>query len=294
MFQSHHWWEIFWGAVLGIACLLLGLWLRGLGTHGAGGGGSRGEADLRARLTEREGELAACRARGADRDAELDRLRRQLETHQSELATLKGQGFAGAIPELAEPPALKTPSPSRATPPAPAAAEPVVTDAGDDDLEEIYGVGPKLAQRLRAAGVTTFREIAEWKDADIDAFDARLPEFKGRIRKENWAASARECYERKYGPLSAGEPEPPPAPAERSGPVATEPDDLVAIYGVGPKLARLLNDQGVTTFRQVARWTPGDVARFSALLPDFKDRIEQEGWIASAASEHEKKYGDAP
>ena len=69
----------------------------------------------------------------------------------------------------------------------------------DDDLEAIHGVGPKLATLLRANGVRTFREIAAWGDAEIDAFSEQLPDFTERIREERWVESAREQHERKYG-----------------------------------------------------------------------------------------------
>ena len=69
----------------------------------------------------------------------------------------------------------------------------------DDDLEAIHGVGPKLANLLRANGVRTFRQIAAWGDAEIDAFSEHLPDFPDRIREEGWVESAREQHERKYG-----------------------------------------------------------------------------------------------
>lgn len=68
-----------------------------------------------------------------------------------------------------------------------------------DNLEEIYGVGPKLATLLHGLGITRFKQIAQWSDADIDRVDAHLAEFQGRIRRENWVQSARECHFKKYG-----------------------------------------------------------------------------------------------
>ena len=69
----------------------------------------------------------------------------------------------------------------------------------DDDLEAIHGVGPKLATLLRANGVRTFRAIAAWSEAEIEAFSEHLPDFPDRIREEGWVESAREQHERKYG-----------------------------------------------------------------------------------------------
>ena len=57
-----------------------------------------------------------------------------------------------------------------------------------DDLTRIKGLGPKLQALLPTLGVTTFAQIASWDDAGIDAIDAQLGVFQGRIRKDNWVA----------------------------------------------------------------------------------------------------------
>jgi predicted flap endonuclease-1-like 5' DNA nuclease len=68
-----------------------------------------------------------------------------------------------------------------------------------DDLQRIYGVGPVLARMLNRLGINTFREIASWTEEDIDRIDAKLEHFRGRIRRENWVASAKEEHFKKYG-----------------------------------------------------------------------------------------------
>ncbi|MGJ8624432.1 MAG: 50S ribosomal protein L21 [Yoonia sp.] len=59
-------------------------------------------------------------------------------------------------------------------------------------------------------------------------------------------------------------------------------DDLKTLSGVGPALEKKLHEAGVTTFAQIAAWTPEDVAAMDEKL-SFKGRIEREGWIAQAA-----------
>ena len=68
-----------------------------------------------------------------------------------------------------------------------------------DDLKLIVGVGPMLERMLQQLGVTTYRQIARWSERDIDEYDAKLPEFPGRIRRDGWVTQARELHQSKYG-----------------------------------------------------------------------------------------------
>ena len=72
---------------------------------------------------------------------------------------------------------------------------------------------------------------------------------------------------------------------------AAGPDDLKLIVGVGPVLERMLHNLGVTTFRQIARWTERDIAEFDAKLPEFPGRIQRDQWVTQARALHESKYG---
>ena len=68
-----------------------------------------------------------------------------------------------------------------------------------DDLKLIVGIGPVLERMLHQLGITTYRQIARWTERDIDEFDARLPEFPGRIRRDTWVTQARELHHAKFG-----------------------------------------------------------------------------------------------
>ncbi|MBE0454592.1 MAG: 50S ribosomal protein L21 [Roseovarius sp.] len=66
--------------------------------------------------------------------------------------------------------------------------------------------------------------------------------------------------------------------------ISAEPaggDDLKRLSGVGPALEKKLLASGVTSFAQIAAWTPEDVAAFDEKL-NFKGRIAREGWIEQA------------
>jgi len=69
--------------------------------------------------------------------------------------------------------------------------------------------------------------------------------------------------------------------AEAAPAAAAGADDLKKLSGVGPALEKKLLAAGVTTFAQIAAWSPEDVAAIDEQL-SFKGRIEREGWIEQA------------
>ncbi len=60
-----------------------------------------------------------------------------------------------------------------------------------------------------------------------------------------------------------------------------EPDDLQQISGIGPGIERTLHQLGIFHFRQIAAFTPENVAWVNQRLR-FKGRIEREDWIGQA------------
>ena len=78
---------------------------------------------------------------------------------------------------------------------APAAEKPAKAKAaaveGADDLSKISGVGPVIVGKLHGEGITTFAQIAEWTEADVEAIEEKLS-FKGRVGREDWIAQAKE------------------------------------------------------------------------------------------------------
>jgi predicted flap endonuclease-1-like 5' DNA nuclease len=71
-------------------------------------------------------------------------------------------------------------------------------------------------------------------------------------------------------------------------------DDLVRIRGIGPKIAGLLTELGITSYRQIARLTPDEAAIVNEALGIFPGRIERDHWIASARHVHREVYGVEP
>ncbi len=59
-------------------------------------------------------------------------------------------------------------------------------------------------------------------------------------------------------------------------------DNLRQLKGVGPKLAGLLTELGVTSFTQIATWSDDDIRKIDAQLGTFKGRIERDNWVEQA------------
>ncbi len=54
------------------------------------------------------------------------------------------------------------------------------------------------------------------------------------------------------------------------------PDDLVRLKGVGPKLAAILYERGITRFDQIAKLSPGQIEALDASLGAFRGRFERD------------------
>lgn len=87
--------------------------------------------------------------------------------------------------------AAAKPAKKAAAKPAKKAAAKPAAKAGADDLKKLKGVGPKLEEKLHAAGVTTFAQIAAWSADEIADMDDKLS-FKGRIERDGWVDQAKE------------------------------------------------------------------------------------------------------
>jgi large subunit ribosomal protein L21 len=75
------------------------------------------------------------------------------------------------------------------------------------------------------------------------------------------------------------------APAETAAPLFKAPkgkaDDLTEIKGIGPVAAGQLNEQGITTFAQIAKLTDKDIEKIDASMPFSTDQIAD--WRDQAA-----------
>ena len=184
----------------------------------------------------------------------------------------------------------------------------IAAAVGDpDDLLKIKGVGPKLNGLLNRLGVTRFDQIAAWDASDVEKVDGHMEDFQGRIGREEWVPQAKLLatgqhteWERLYGVASAAAGAASTVALTAIGiPAAIgDPDNLLQLKGVGPKLNALLISLGVTRFDQIAAWGDGEIDKVDDHLGSFKSRIGRDGWVEQAGllaagkiADFEAKYG---
>jgi predicted flap endonuclease-1-like 5' DNA nuclease len=123
------------------------------------------------------------------------------------------------------------------------------------ELEQSYGEQERRVHELEQ----------QLRERD-EAYEAALEE----LRKEHARAIA--ALETKHAETRAKEV--PPAPPR--------PDDLRAIYGIGPKFERLLHEAGITSYTQIAAWTDDDIESIADQINTRASRIRKAGWVESA------------
>ena len=159
-----------------------------------------------------------------------------------------------------------------------------------DDLQRISGIGPKMEKMLHGEGIYFFRQLAALDDAGVAELNALLPDFPGRIERDEWVPQARG--------IVTGKPYTPARRAstleiitEDNAPSRSERDDLKLISGVGPVLEKMLHDNGIYFFRQVGALDDGGIDDLDDLLDAFPGRIRRDDWVGQAKQLHREHHG---
>ncbi len=133
---------------------------------------------------------------------------------------------------------------------------PVVEPGRRDDLTRMQGIGAKSAEKLYAAGIMTFGQLAALDEARLAAIiqapDWRRPDYGQWISQAAEAATA------------------PPVPA----------DDLAQLEGIGRTYAERLQAAGIASF---ARLAEADAGQLAAIIqaPEWR-QPDFESWISQA------------
>ncbi|HET7097767.1 MAG TPA: hypothetical protein VFJ68_10280 [Casimicrobiaceae bacterium] len=183
------------------------------------------------------------------------------------------------------PPSSSPPPPSQPSQPSPSPSLPVL--AADELLAADDHVSPERARIIRSyeAEAALLRRGLAGRDAAIEQL-AGLAEERRRLFDELAAARSETArYRQLVIDLENN------AAPQFFG--AGAPDDLKLIVGIGPVLERMLQMMGVTTYRQIARWSERDIDEFDAKLHEFPGRIRRDAWVTQARALHQSKYGES-
>ena len=80
---------------------------------------------------------------------------------------------------------------------------------------------------------------------------------------------------------SEAAPAPSRSPAKGEAREGAASDDLTRIGGIGPKIEKLLNEEGIFHYWQIARLSDGDIARIEQRM-SVKGRIARDKWVEQA------------
>ena len=105
------------------------------------------------------------------------------------------------------------------------------SEADQDDLERIKGIGAFTVRKLNALGIYTFQQLANLTSGDIEIVNEAIEYFPGRIERENWVGQSKALLSGETLPIE---------------------DDLKVIEGIGPRIEELLKDNGIKTYQQLA------------------------------------------
>ena len=143
------------------------------------------------------------------------------------------------------------------------AAEGTVTsvtdaDTGVADLTVIKGIGPKFAETLNAAGITSYAALAQTPPERLQ--EIIQPAAWQKLDFEDWIAQA-SALSRQSRRLQIG-------------------DDLTRLEGIGPTYAQKLRGAGITSFAQLAE---SDEDSLAAIInaPSWQ-QVNYGAWIAQA------------
>lgn len=150
-----------------------------------------------------------------------------------------------------------------------------------DDLTIIEGIGDKTADLLNLNGISTFEQLA---NTDVHRLRGILHDGGTGFQMhdpQTWPRQARLAANRDWVKLAA-------LKAELVGGVPQNAldleDDLTRIEGVGPKVASLLNQQGIHSYAQLSKARPDQLhALLSAAGPTYQlAEASAESWPEQA------------
>lgn len=181
---------------------------------------------------------------------------------------------------------------------------PLATLFAEDNLQIIEGIGPKVNTLLNDQGYTTWKALAA---AKVDDLRKILNERKlNMIKPDSWPRQAELADRGQWDDLIAyqkaldggrdGGNGDTPAKVEvlamKLMGFRQDPEDLKIVEGIGPKIEKLLKDDGINTWEDLAK---ADLSRLEAILAKAGKRYrlaKPATWPRQARLAADAKWGE--
>ncbi|MFT5998586.1 MAG: putative flap endonuclease-1-like 5' DNA nuclease [Neolewinella sp.] len=139
----------------------------------------------------------------------------------------------------------------------PSVHTPIITESNDgdqDDLTRINNIGPFLQGKLYEADIYSYRQIANWSEADIVTYTELIGYIPGIIQRDDWVGQASALdnvtalTEAEQGEGYNSDPTTPTVININDA----DHTNLKLIEGIGPKIESVLKDAGISTMSVLA------------------------------------------
>ena len=198
---------------------------------------------------------------------------RQFSAPEGELTSLTDKALYGKDRTFKR---IETPPPAPPPPQAPAAAAPPSNAGKPQTAAPETAPAVKSPSPVKTAEAPMALAKAETK-AEASAIPEKVPERVAAAKQAAPAPAAKPLFAKKAPAVkSDGKPELLKKPKSGRG------DDLKLIWGIGPKLEKMLNAMGVWHFDQIASWTKPEIKWVDERLEGFKGRPERDEWVKQA------------
>ena len=144
------------------------------------------ELDAARVMQLRFNKLSESESDSADKDRQLEYLKRELSELQSKLQQT-GKTKAASTARSRKPTSTERKKPATL----------FRAPATKDNLQQINGIGPAMEKLLNAQGIQTFKQLAAFKREDINKVEAVTDIFSGRIRRDKWVNQAKVLARKK-------------------------------------------------------------------------------------------------
>lgn len=194
---------------------------------------------------------------------ELEKCRVRVSDLELEIASYRNQLATLQAEQLKVEPARSV---GIATEQAANRSAPAILETAAGNLESVPGVTAEMARRLRAAGIDTSARLGALRPAELkEILGGQIPQPGGEVEMIKQAR------------LTSG--------------MIQKVDDLEVIIGIGPVIARTLNQAGIFTFAELGELAE---AELRAIVGKQIQRLADEAEILSQArqlAEKEKRGG---